>query len=72
MDFIITNSRIMDPLSKKPLLASVAVVDDRINRRTRGVSSIPLDRFDRVIDAGGSSYCQVFLMFMQGRSFLDI
>lgn len=53
MDFIITNSRIIDPLSKKVFMASVAVVDDRIIDVNEGPSSIPLDRFDRVIDAEG-------------------
>jgi len=54
MDFLVTNARVIDQVSKEESKASVAVVDDRIIDISHEDSSlIPLDKFDRVIDAQG-------------------
>jgi N-acyl-D-amino-acid deacylase len=53
MDFVIENAKILDSESKKIITGFIAVVDDRIIETGLGLSSIPHDRFERVIDAEG-------------------
>ncbi|MEI6092503.1 MAG: hypothetical protein WCQ47_02330 [bacterium] len=53
MDFLITNAKLVDPLSKKIFPGGVAVVGTRIVEIYNEEPSIPVNHFDRVIDAKG-------------------
>lgn len=53
MDFLITNAKLVDPHSKKIFTGGIAVVGTRIIEIYHAEPSIPVDHFDRVIDAKG-------------------
>lgn len=53
MDFLITNAKLVDTHSKKIFNGGVAVVGTRIIEIYHEDSSIPVNHFDRVIDAKG-------------------
>jgi N-acyl-D-amino-acid deacylase len=53
MSFLITNARILDLHKKKEHTGGVAVVESRIIEIYDERSSVPIDRFDRIIDAKG-------------------
>ena len=53
MDFLITNAKLLDHHKKKTYNGGVSVIGSRIVESYNERSSIPVDRFDRVIDAKG-------------------
>ncbi len=53
MDFLITNAKLLDHHKKKVYTGGAAVIESRIVESYSEQSSIPVDRFDRIIDAKG-------------------
>ncbi len=60
MDFLINNARLVDCHKKKIFIGGVAVVESRIVEVYNDRSSIPIDHFDRVIDAKGKYLIPAF------------